>query len=401
MAKTFKYGHLFSTSATTIPGGMHSQMIPGEIGLILNSTTGSEVYKIFADDGTKVIDLTEVLAGNVKGDNLTITSVTTGDQTVLSTLLTISGVTPSSGTVREEWKLCDHNGTALGDTIKIYKDQTLYNAYLGHEDDTITSTSDPTVIPGTGETALCLIYILANGDYDLVTIPIGSFIDENEFASGVTWDGTAKKVTGVVDSTSEKVVLTYDTGGTSATTGDVLTVGAGGFKAQNIQTAIDAKVAAEIGKLDATVSAGTSAATSSASSHIYVQVDEVDGKLTGITVLEDGIADITSAVTSAKSSDSSVTVTDVTTVGATTGKTYDFTTEADIIPMTGYAPSGTTAQKIFGIEATDKVSEAFEKVEETLESDGTNTVTSGVHDGTGIVFIEGGDNEVRLSAGRF
>lgn len=55
-----------------------------------------------------------------------------------------------------------------GDAIvKVYKDSVIYRIYLGHVDDQITSPTDPTVIPGSGETAICFIYFNANGEYQL------------------------------------------------------------------------------------------------------------------------------------------------------------------------------------------------------------------------------------------
>ena len=51
--------------------------------------------------------------------------------------------------------------------IKVYKDSVIYKIYMGHMDDQIVSATDPTIIPGTGETALCFIYFNANGEYTL------------------------------------------------------------------------------------------------------------------------------------------------------------------------------------------------------------------------------------------
>ena len=54
--------------------------------------------------------------------------------------------------------------------IKVYKDSVIYKIYMGHMDDKIVSATDPTIIPGTGETALCVItYYNKDGDYELST----------------------------------------------------------------------------------------------------------------------------------------------------------------------------------------------------------------------------------------
>ena len=70
--------------------------------------------------------------------------------------------------VREAYVLSNNGET--GDTvIKIYKDSVIYKIYFGHVDDQITSPTDPTIIDGTGEDAICFIYYNANGEYELST----------------------------------------------------------------------------------------------------------------------------------------------------------------------------------------------------------------------------------------
>lgn len=145
----------------------------------------------------------------------------------------------SDTNVKEAYKLVATDGEQLGDTIKIYKDSSLYSAYLGHVDDAITSASDPTVIPGSGDTALCFIYLKADGTYQLVAVDVQSFLEESEFSDGlqvVNHVVSVKK-----DASSEKVVVAYnETGNTEA---DVLTVSSDGVKVANIQTAINAAIA--------------------------------------------------------------------------------------------------------------------------------------------------------------
>ena len=141
--------------------------------------------------------------------------------------LKITAVTPSETSVKEEYALVSSDGTPIGDTIKIYKDSSLYRVYLGHVDDALTSPTDPTVIPGTGDTALCFIYLKTDGTYELVAVDVEEFLEENEFASGVT--ATDHIVHGVVDPTSE----------------EFLTVGADGFKLSGVQDAIDLAVEEE------------------------------------------------------------------------------------------------------------------------------------------------------------
>ena len=186
----------------------------------------------------------------------------------LYTDIKLSGVTPSSTNVKEEYVLKATDGTVLGEHIKIYKDSSLYRAYLGHVDDTITSANDPTVVPGTSDTALCFIYEKADGTYELVAVDVSKFLEETEFKSGVT--ATDHIVHGVVDGNSEK-----------DSNGDYfLTVGAGGFKVDGIKDEIDAKINA----LDAGVSGKSS------DNRVEVRIAEADGKLTSAEVLLQDVA---------------------------------------------------------------------------------------------------------------
>ena len=70
--------------------------------------------------------------------------------------------------VREAYKLVNPDGEESV-PVKIYKDSVIYKIYFGHVDDQLTSPTDPTVIPGTGETAICFIYFDAEGNYALTT----------------------------------------------------------------------------------------------------------------------------------------------------------------------------------------------------------------------------------------
>lgn len=77
------------------------------------------------------------------------------------------------------------DGVTKGEKISVYKDSSLYGVYIGHVDDRLVSEDEPTVIDGTGDTALCLIYYTVAGTYQLVTINIETFIEENEFKDGL------------------------------------------------------------------------------------------------------------------------------------------------------------------------------------------------------------------------
>ena len=174
-------------------------------------------------------------------------------------------------TIKERYQLLATDNSQIGVNIDVPKDSHIVSINY------IT----------TGEHAQNLeyVYVDVSGNTQTTYVDMSELVLETEFASGVTV--TDHIAHGVVDPTSEKVALTYDAQGASATTGSVLTVDANGFKVSNVQTAIDAKVAAEIGKLDAT--GGTQ--TIATDKHVAVEVIEADGKITAVTVVEDNIAD--------------------------------------------------------------------------------------------------------------
>ena len=73
-----------------------------------------------------------------------------------------------------------NNGNTGSTIIRVYKDSHIYRIYIGHVDDQITSPTDPTVIPGTGDSAICFIYFNANGEYALTAnaFDMGEAFDE-------------------------------------------------------------------------------------------------------------------------------------------------------------------------------------------------------------------------------
>ena len=310
---------------------------------------------IIQDAETKKLKVADTALVQYVGDEDTIhiSAVDAQNNKTVSSLLTISATTPTETNVKEQYNLVGASGNTIGATIKIYKDSSLYRAYLGHVDDTITSATDPTVVSGTGDTALCFIYLKADGTYELVAVNVEEFIEENEFASGVTWDNIAKKVKGVVDTASEK-----DSQGTPV---DFLTVGADGFKVSGIKAEIDRKLNAVVENLDANVTAATSG------NHVTITIDEVDGKLTqsGLTIEENDIASASElavlsgkTITAITSANGSITAQVNDAVG---NKTANIETDADKIQMSGFTADNS---KVFsGIAESDSIATAFEKAD--------------------------------------
>ena len=286
----------------------------GESLVLTNAADGSINFEANIDNATivqgadKKLKVSDSALTQHYGDEKTIHMDfdTTANTKTFSTLIKIAkNAAPSDPNVKEEYNLVDADGNNIlsGDTIKVYKDSSLYNVYLGHVDDAITSPTDPTVVPGSGDTALCFIYQKADGTYELVAINVEEFIEENEFASGVTWDSVAKVVKGVVDPASEKVHTEYDNAGAPIVSGDaaVLTVGADGFKVDNIQKAIDAAVkngvksaVNEIESSNDSISA-TSSITEDGSVKYDLVTDASLIKMSGFTADVSGFTGITEA----------------------------------------------------------------------------------------------------------
>ena len=206
-------------------------------------------------------------------DTIQISAAVEGVKTV-SSPLTIEKITAGlDADVREAYRLVGHSGNTIGELVKIYKDSSLLSVALLHADTTATPQVLPTynketdtwtdiATPTEANQALCFAYENISGATVIAAVPVGAFINEQEFASGITWDSAAGKVKGVVDSTSETF----------------LTVGTNGFKLSGVQDAINAAVSG----LDADVSGTTE--------HIKVNVVEEDGVITTVTVEEDNIA---------------------------------------------------------------------------------------------------------------
>lgn len=255
-----------------------------------------------------------------------------------------------STNVKEAWGLFDTDNNQSGATINIYKDSAYKEIYLGTSADTIDATTGEITKQEGDKQSLNYAYYKADGTYDLVKVDVSAFLSENEFKSGVTV--TNHVVHGVVDATSEK-----DSQDTPVA---FLTVGENGFKVDGIKDEINRKINA----LDASVTGGTTAGTAT-SDHIQVVVDEVDGKLTAVTVTEANIANASDlaalsakTVTEVASSNNSISATSAATSDGTVK--YDIITDASKIQMSGFtaAESGFTA-----IAQSSSVTEAFKAVE--------------------------------------
>ena len=235
-----------------------------------------EANKIESEDGSIVV--TPSLEGTTVKVNLDEATIVLNDNNELVADLKLSAITPSSVNVREEFALIDHLGRQLGDTVKVYKDSSLYGVFLGHVDDTLSDPTDPeSLVSGSGDTALDLIYHKEDGTYELVAIDVNDFLEESEFKDGLVVDNHVVKVK--VDESSEKVVINE-----SGDTAPVLSVSDKGVKIANIQAAINEAVRNLAGSIDADVT-GTST-----DGHVTVEVVQENTKLASVVVSTDDIA---------------------------------------------------------------------------------------------------------------
>ena len=165
------------------------------------------------------------------------------------------------------WTEGTSTGTQVGDVIKIYKDSSVKEIYLGSSKDTINaSTGDITKAQTVAEADLSLnyAYMNADGTYGMAKIPVANFLREAEFKHGL--QVINGEVSVKVDTTSEGAE-------------NFLSVGQNGVKISGVQNAIDTA----IGKLDADV-------TSTGDENVTVKVVETDGKVSGVTVTTPGLA---------------------------------------------------------------------------------------------------------------
>ena len=168
------------------------------------------------------IDLNTPLSG-IKSDidNLeaAVESLQSGAQTYTITKVT-EGISDTN--VKEQYKLVDKKGVAVGSPINIYKDSSLKGVVLEGQE-------------------LQFTYILADGSENTVGVDVSKFLAESEFSDGlqvINHIVSVKK-----DSTSE----------------DFLTVGADGIKVSGVNTAITNAVKDEADRAKAAEEANTAA----------------------------------------------------------------------------------------------------------------------------------------------
>ena len=306
-------------------------------------------------DGTYAAVEGENVSAQIASIAKTIKGITTTQSnafkyiTVKLTKDEVTGLSDSN--VKEAYKVVAYIGESyasasvketVGDIIKIYKDATIKEIYLGNSDDEINTTTGDITRGQIVETKLSLnyAYIKADGTYAMASIPVGNFLRQSEFKNGLQVAENGE-VSVKVDAASE----------------GFLTVGEAGVKVSGVQTAINTAINTAIQGLDANE-------TSKNNDNVSVNVVETDGKITGVNVTTTGLALDANVV-------KSVTVNEVSSTFA--GNNASLTIKggniavADDYTATQYdEPFETKVGTANHIAANDKISEALKKTENTI-----------------------------------
>ena len=298
-----------------------------------------------AVEGTNVSAQIASIAKTIKG----ITTTQSNAFKYITVKLTSQEVTAlGDSNVKEAYKVVAYIGESyasasvketVGDIIKIYKDATVHEIYLGSTDDTINeSTGAITKVTPIDETksSLNYAYIMAGGTYAMAKIPVSSILSEAQFKNGLQVSETGE-VSVKKDETSESF----------------LDVTANGVKISGVQTAIDSAIQ----KLDADKT-GTST-----DGKVSVTVAETDGKISGVTVSTSGIASDADVVKNVTVNSVNATVS-----GNKATVTIDGAdiAVADTYTATVYSEPFETKVGENHIAANDKISEALKKTENTI-----------------------------------
>lgn len=203
-----------------------------------NQITSNDVYN--ADGSISVVPTvsgTEVSVVIKEGEKVLAKDGGNGLYTDLDFVKITTGLPEE---IKERYQLLATDDSQIGVNIDIPKDSHIVSINY------ISTSGDPHY------QCLEYVYLDVSGETKTEYVDMSQLVLEAEFASGVTvTDGVAH---GVVDPTTEKVIVEYNT--TGNTLADVLTVGEDGFKVANIQDAIDAavgKATTEVALTDDTV----------------------------------------------------------------------------------------------------------------------------------------------------
>lgn len=316
--------------------------------------TGSESQ--VAVTGTNVSGQISSIATTLKTVEKKIAEAKANDLKYRTVKLSDADVTTlNDSNVKEAYKVVSYTGTwesatdkaTVGDVIKIYKDSSVKEIYLGSEADSIdTSTGKITkVTPTEANLRLNYAYMKADGTYEMVRINVANFLRESEFGNGLQVNN------GIVSVKKAEGSETF------------LTVDGNGIKLSGVQNAINTAIEG----LDADV-------TSTGDNNVTVKVVETDGKVSGVTVTTSGLALNSEVVKNVTVNNVKATVSGnkatVTIDGADIAVADNYT--ATVYPGQFDAKVGADNH----IKAADKIDAALKKTENTISVLATEVISN-------------------------
>lgn len=244
--------------------------------------------KVVAEDASVVV--------TPKGNETSVKVAVAANEKVLSangalkTTITLAKITTGlDANTAVAYQLQGINNAPIGDLIKIPKDSSLRQVYLGTTGDTVNEdTGVVTSGESTDTQSLNFVYHLENGKYSLAAVDVSKFLSESEFKDGLN----------VVD----HVVKVKLADGNE----NFLTVDTNGVKLSGVQAAIDKAKAAATTVVDAAAETHISVIESTeANGHKkYTISDNVNGgnvKLDGYANTVSGNPEATDSVNAAVS----------------------------------------------------------------------------------------------------
>ena len=201
----------------------------------------------------------------------------------------LSVVTPTSTTVKEEYALYNGDGVQLGNSIKIYKDQSLVSITLEDKDESQK--------PGQ---YLKYTYIDASGNTQSTYVDVSKLLVEAEFKDGLVVNNNGE-VRVKIDNTSESF----------------LTVGENGVKLSGVQNAINSAIGGVNTKLQElsgsvqTLSSTTESFSAATVAGIAGLDTKIGNETTRATAAENSISGAVNTLSAATESFSAATVAEI------------------------------------------------------------------------------------------
>lgn len=355
VAATVKDGEQYSVlTGVTQTDGKLTGVAEVKLAAVAKTGLASDVAKaVIPNDGTYATVEGENVSEQIASIAKTIKGITTTQSNAfkyITVKLSNEEVTAlKDSNVKEAYKVVAYIGESyatattketVGEVIKIYKDATIKEIYLGNSDDKINATTGEITKGEIVETKLSLnyAYIKADGTYAIASIPVGNFLRQSEFKNGLQVAENGE-VSVKVDADSEGFLSVSDKGVKVSGVQNAITTAIQDLHADETGTSTDGKVS--------------------------VRVVEAEGKISGVTVSTSGIASAADVVKNVTVNSVNATVS-----GNKATVTIDGAdiAVADSYETTVYSePFETKVGTANHIAANDKISQALKKTENTIK----------------------------------